>query len=260
MPETVEGNLYDFPKYYDLVFGSDWKAEFDFLLACFEKHANRPVARLFEPACGTGRLLVKLAQASFDVSGNDLNPHAVEFCNARFKRNGLAAAAVVGDMADFRLSRKVDAAFNTINSFRHLGTEAAALSHLECVARSLLKGGIYILGLHLIPTECDPVEDEAWSARRGNLQVNSYMWSKGIDQKRRMEHLGMYFDVFTPSRQFRLVDHMEYRTYTKRQFQSLLRKVPQLQIEEAYDFTYEIDEPVTVDGSTEDVVFILKKN
>ena len=39
--------------------------------------------RLFEPGCGTGRLLVKLAQAGYEVAGNDLNPKAVDYCNAR---------------------------------------------------------------------------------------------------------------------------------------------------------------------------------
>ena len=29
--ETIAGHLYDFPKYYDLIFGSDWAAEFNFL-------------------------------------------------------------------------------------------------------------------------------------------------------------------------------------------------------------------------------------
>ena len=61
MPETLRGNLYDYPKYYDLVFGSDWKAEFDFLTGVFAEHADlgrrRGVRRLLEPACGPGRLL-----------------------------------------------------------------------------------------------------------------------------------------------------------------------------------------------------------
>ena len=35
--ETIQGHLYDFPKYYDLIFGSDWKAEYDFLLAAFAR-------------------------------------------------------------------------------------------------------------------------------------------------------------------------------------------------------------------------------
>ena len=38
MQDVIEGNLYDHPKYYDLVFASDWKAEHDFFLECFAKH------------------------------------------------------------------------------------------------------------------------------------------------------------------------------------------------------------------------------
>ncbi len=152
MTETIQGHLYDYPKYYDLVFGSDWKAEFDFLQACFRKHARRTVRRLLEPACGTGRLLIRFTEAGFHVFGNDLNLCAVQFCNARFGRRGFAPAAVVADMADFRVRKKFDAAYNMINSFRHLPTEEAAEAHLRCTARALAKGGLYVLGLHLTPT------------------------------------------------------------------------------------------------------------
>ena len=73
MTTIIEGHLYDYPKYYDLVYGSDWKAEFEFLSACFGKYGARLIRRLFEPACGTGRLLIKFAEAGYEVSGNDLN-------------------------------------------------------------------------------------------------------------------------------------------------------------------------------------------
>ncbi|MEO1994630.1 MAG: class I SAM-dependent methyltransferase, partial [Planctomycetaceae bacterium] len=195
--ETVQDHLYDYPKYYDLVFGSDWRAEFDFLQNCIAKHAHRRVRRLFEPACGTGRLLIKLAHAGFDVAGNDLNQRAVDYCNARLERHGFPATAVVGDMSDFRLSRRVDTAFNMINSFRHLPDEQTALNHLKCVAHSLAKGGLYLLGLHLTPTRGARVEEERWLARRGRLTVESYMWSKTLDLQRRRERIGMSFDVRT---------------------------------------------------------------
>ena len=174
--EEIHASLYDYPKYYDLLFGSDWKAEFDFLGACFEQHARRPVRRLFEPACGTGRLMVKFASAGYEVSGNDLNSKAVAYCNARLQRLGFPPSASVGDMADFRLRRKVDAAFSTINSFRHLATERAAEDHLRCVAGALGKGGLYVLGFHLTPTREPTCDEESWSARRGNLAVCSRMW------------------------------------------------------------------------------------
>lgn len=257
--EQLKASIYDYPRYYDLLFGSDWKAEFDFFEDCFRKHCPKKVQRVFEPACGTGRLLIKLANAGYDVSGNDLNSKAIDYCNDRFERFGHARSAFVGDMADFRLPRRVDAAFNTINSFRHLPTEATAVAHLQCMARALRKGGIYILGLHLEPTKGERMEDEGWTARKGHLLINSYMWSKGIDRKRRMELLGMLLDVYTPTKHLQIEDHMEYRTYTHAQFKSLMRKVPELKIAEVYDFAYDVGQTIQITPTTEDVVFILQK-
>ena len=147
----------------------------------FDTHVPGQVRRLFEPACGTGRLVFRLAQAGYNVSGLDLNPRAVDYCNRRLARHGLPASVFVGDMADFRLPRKVDAAFNTINSFRHLLSESAARSHLQCVAESLRKGGVYVLGLHLTPTEGTPLDEERWSARRGHLAINTHLQTFDLD-------------------------------------------------------------------------------
>jgi len=259
-PPTEQANLYDYPQYYDLIFASDWKAEFRFLQQCIAKHAQRTVQRMFEPACGTGRLLIKLAAAGFEVSGNDLNQRAIAFCNKRLRRHGFPATAVVGDMSSFRLPRRVDAAYNMINSFRHLPSEQMALDHLQCVERSLAKGGLYILGLHLTPTRGARVEDERWVARRGSLTVESYMWSKQLDLRRRQERLGMSFDVRTPTRTRRIVDEMIYRTYTAAQMHRLLDKLSALRVVATYDFLYDIDAPIDVGPESEDVVYVLEKS
>lgn len=259
MIETIPGNLYDHPKYYELVFGSDWRAEYDFLRASFAKYATGRVQSVFEPACGTGRLLVKFAQAGLAVAGNDLNPRAVAYCNARLARLGFPPTAVVGDMADFRLMKKVDAAFNMINSFRHLPTHDSALAHLQCVANALRKGGLYLLGLHLTPTACEPMQEEDWAARRGNLAVLSRMWTTKLDLRRRQETVGMRFDVYTPTRVFRLTDTIHFRTYTRRQMEELLRAMPSFKVIATHDFAYDIKKPIKVDGSTEDVVYVLRK-
>jgi SAM-dependent methyltransferase len=78
MPGEIDNDsLYDHPAYYDLVYGSDSQAELQFLLAAFDRFAGRKVRRVFEPACGTGRLLIRLAQRGLRVAGNDLNPRPV---------------------------------------------------------------------------------------------------------------------------------------------------------------------------------------
>ncbi|QDT36341.1 class I SAM-dependent methyltransferase [Stratiformator vulcanicus] len=259
MPETIHADLYDYPKYYDIIFGSDWAAEVKFLRAAFEKHGRKNTSKLFEPACGTGRLMYQLAKKEFEVSGCDLNEKAVEYCNKRLKRHGFPESAFVGDMADFKLPKKVDAAFNTINSFRHLPDEKSAVAHLKCIANHLLKGGIYVLGLHLTPTEGEWEGEEEWQARRGNLSVISQLRTTGYDAKKRMENLHMLFDIRTLQEHFRIEDTMHYRTYTWKQMQSLFKKIPEFETVETYDFCYDIDDPIEVDEMTEDVVYILKR-
>lgn len=257
--ETLRANLYDYPKYYDVLFGADCQAEYEFLQACFKRFARGKVRRLFEPACGTGRLLVRFATAGYEVAGLDLNPKAVAYCNARLQRRGLAPAAVVGDMANFRLPRKVDAAFNTINSFRHLPSEEAARSHLECIAQVLRPGGLYLLGLHLTPAGKPRCQQESWSARRGHLAVTSRMWTIALDRRRRTERVRLQFEVWTPRQQIRLYDEMVFRTYTREQMASLLRAVGTLAVVQTYDFAYEVGRPIRVDHETEDVVYVLQR-
>ena len=257
--ETVSGSIYDYPVYYDVIFGADWKKETNFLEAAFKKHAQRPVKSVFEPACGTGRLMVKLAQRGYKVAGNDLNPKAIAYCNKKLAKAGFAETGVVGDMSDFSLKKPVDAAFNLINTVRHLPTEQHARDHLKCMASALAPGGIYLLGLHLMPTEGKPIPGESWLAKRGTLTVSSHMWTKKIDIPGRMEHLGMNLDIHTPTKQLRIEDVMHYRTYTAAQMRELIGKVPTLECMETYDFLCEIEDPVTIGPRTEDVIYVLRK-
>lgn len=257
--ELIEARIYDFPQYYDLLFGAEWRSEFNFLRACFGKHAQREVRRVFEPACGTGRLLFRLAKAGYEVSGNDLNPRAVDYCNSRLQRNGFEPRVRVGDMARFRLERKVDAAFNLINTFRHLSGEQEALGHLQAMARVLAKGGIYVLGFHLLPAGPLAESEECWTARRGRVGIESRMWSVGMDAAGRRERVAMSLDVSTPTRQFRLLEHMDFRTYTAQEFARLLGQVAELELVETYDFSYDIDRPAPINRRTEDAVYVLRR-
>ena len=258
--DTTQASIYDFPTYYDLVFGSDTAAELRFLAKCFERFVDRPVKRVFEPACGTGRLIYRLGQKGFEVGGIDLNEKAVEYCNERLERLGIKGRAQVGDMSDFEVKRPFDAAFNTINSFRHLQSEEAARGHLESMARATRKGGIYVLGLHLTPTVGEPTDEEAWSARRGQLSINTYMWPVEKNAKKRLERFGIRFDIYRPTGSMRIEDILELRSYTAKQFQGLLKSVESVwDVAEFYDFAYDIRKPTFLNASTEDVVVILRR-
>ncbi|NND99767.1 MAG: class I SAM-dependent methyltransferase [Pirellulaceae bacterium] len=257
--QTLKESIYDHPKYYDLVFGADCAAEVKFILGCAQRYMDRPAKRMFEPACGTGRLLYALAKRGFDCGGLDLNPKAIEFCNARFERHDREPPAFVADMSDFSVRRRYDIAFNTINSFRHLASEAAAVGHLQCMADAVRVGGLYLLGVHLTPTKAPPSETESWSARRGHLAINTHMWTRDRNPRRRVERFGIRFDIHCPTRSFRIEDELVLRSYTQKQMDALIAACERWEPIATYDFGYDLKEPITVDATTEDVVYVLRR-
>lgn len=276
MIRTIDESIYDYPKYYDLVFGADVAAETKFIMACEKEFTTKPSRRadewFFEPACGTGRLMFALLRRGYSVCGLDLNPKAVAFCNKRLARHGYPASAIVADMGDFSVadfkgiipsSRSkngpVKVAFNTINSFRHVGSEADARRHLECMAEIVRPGGIYLLGVHLTPTSVPPSETESWSARRGHLAINTHMWTVSRNKKKRLECFGIRFDVHTPRDSFRINDELRLRSYTPAQMKSLINASGRWENVATYDFAYDMDDPIKVDASTEDVVYVLRR-
>ena len=258
--QQIDASLYDFPKYYDLAYGSDWKAEFDFLNGLFERFVPFEVKRVFEPACGTGRLLFRLAKAGYGIQGNDLNAKAIEFCNRRLTRHGFADRVEVGDMTRFEIPVPVHAAFNTINSFRHLDSEKQARSHLQCMADAIAPGGIYALGFHLSPAEgFETLDSESWSASRGYLTINSSIWLVERNRADRCEIYRMKFDVYTPTKQFQIQNQVTFRTYTSGQIKKLIRSVPRFRLVECFDFRYDLDEPIELDDTVQDIVLVLQR-
>lgn len=256
---TIEADWYAQPELYDLALRGETRREADFIEAACRKYVPGAARRLLEPACGTGRLVTELAARGYDVTGFDLSHPALDYLRRRLKRRGLRATVFEADMADFRLARPVDAALNTFNTFRHLLSEREARAHLECVAAALRPGGIYILGLHLMPRDGSEESAERWTARHGRTRVTVTLRVVGTDWRRRVERLALSLVAHRGRRVIRLRHEFALRLYRLEQFRRLLRTVPQFELCDVYDFWYEIDRPRTLDDRSADTVFILRK-
>lgn len=252
-------SLYTEPRLYDAVFGTSNREERAFLEECFSLHATRPVRRVFEPATGSGRLLVELARAGFDVSGCDLSAAAAAYANRRLQRLGRAPSVEVFDMTQFHLPRKVDAAYNLISSFQHLNNEAAAGSHLQSVAANLARGGLYVLGLQLLPTQGRRSGSETWTGKTGATTVTTFLKTIRLDRRQRVDHCRMTTQIRTGRHRRQITEWLRFRTYTWAQLRRLLRQVPAFEIAATYDFTYNIADPIRVGPRTQDAIFVLRR-
>jgi SAM-dependent methyltransferase len=259
----IQGNqplsVYAHPQYWDLAFRSETRLEADFIQAACAKYVPFPVRRLLEPGCGSGRLVVELARRGFQVCGFDRSLPALRYLRRKLRRRGLHAQVLQADLADFALKKPVDAAFCTFNTFRHLTAEADARRHLEAVADCLKPGGIYILGLHLLPPDVSEESHERWTASHGHTHVTATLRVLQFDRRRRLERLRLCLCVRTPTRRLRLREDFDFRIYTASQLRDLLRQVNRFRILDVFDFWYEIDRPLQLNNDIVDTVLVLGK-
>ena len=135
--QILAASWYDYPRYYDIAFQRYTRREADFIEAACRKYCPFGVRRFLEPACGSGRLMATLARRGYQVTGFDLSQPALKYLQRRLARRGLNAETFEAEMSNFRLGRRVDAAYCTASTFRHLSTTHAARGHLECIVNSL---------------------------------------------------------------------------------------------------------------------------
>jgi SAM-dependent methyltransferase len=167
-------------------------------------------------------------------------------------------------MQSFTLPKSVKGGFDLahclVSTFKYLQTEKDAAECLRRIAAALRPGGLFFLGLHLTDYEAGKEEHERWVARRGPVEVvcNTHTWP--ADPKTRLEDLRTRLKITDAGRTHLQETRWQFRTYNAAQLNTLLRKVPELEFVECYDFTYDITEPRRFDDSYADVLLVLRKS
>jgi SAM-dependent methyltransferase len=250
---------YDYPRYYDIAFQAYTRREADFIEAACRKYCPFRARRLLEPACGTGRLITELATRGYELSGFDLSQPGLRYLRRRLTRFRLYAEIFEAEMSNFRIGQPADAAYCVINTFRYLLTGQAARGHLECIAGSLRPGGIYVLGLHLLPLGGNKEHYECWTQRRGDTKVTVTVQLLRTHRRRRIEDVQLCLMARSGSKELRLQHAFQLRTYTARQFRRLLDSVPSLELCDVYDFRYDIAQPFAPNNEMAYSVFVLRR-
>lgn len=244
-----------------MLFRDETPYEVAFFEQAFARYAKRDVRRLLEPGCGSGRLVVAMAAKGYDVTGLDLSDAMLNYMRRKLKRRNLSATCVKGDMTCLDFDVPFDAAFCTYNTFRHLLTEKEALSHLRSMADVLASGGLYILGMHLVPEEDYEAVVERFKINGAGTTLTTTISVPHTDLKKRLETLRVKLRAVRRSGEtIRIQSEFPLRLYTPTQLKRLFRKVSdQFEVAESFDFSYDIDDPLPFDKELLEALFVLRR-
>jgi len=138
-------NLDLIAQYYDLLFGN-----YDEDIPMWDTLTTNVNGPILEIGCGTGRLLLPLAEAGHTLTGLDLSEVALGAAQAKIEAAGLADRGVLyrADMRDFDLPAKDFAlAFIPLNTFMYCQTIDDQLAALQAIYRHLRVEGQLIIDL-----------------------------------------------------------------------------------------------------------------
>jgi SAM-dependent methyltransferase len=261
-PRSVD--WYDTPRWYDVIFDEGTRREADFLeemLRRFGPQSSRARrTRVLEPACGSGRLVVEMARRGHECEGFDKSRAMLERAREKIAARKIRHARVrAGDMASFRATRRFDLAHCLVSTFKYLLDERSATQHLECVAHSLVPGGLYVLGFHLSDYEQTGRARERWVGKRGSVQVICNTEVGRPVRRTRLEPVRTRLTIRTRAGSKQTETRWSFRTYDARQVKRLFARVPELELVEVFDFTYDSSRPRALDDEQLDCVFVLRK-
>ncbi len=131
---------YDAPDLYDLLFDS-----LDFDIPYWLDVARGAGGPVLEAACGTGRILLPIRTAGFDIDGFDSSPAMIVRLKEKAGSSGLAVRADVADMRDFTMGRRYARIFCCFNGFAHCATIDDQLAFLCRSLEHLEPGGALVL-------------------------------------------------------------------------------------------------------------------
>lgn len=263
-PAKRDGSsAYQTPLYYDIAYDTLTAPEVEFVQAMVARHCAAERPRLLEPACGTGRVLRRLARAGFDVTGFDLSEPMLEYAKTDARRLGLDIDLSRQSLQRFEYAEPFDLAYCLVSTFKHLRTEHEARAHLRRVAECLRPGGVYVLGFHLTDYGDRRPDQERWTGRRDGVTVTYTIDSQPPNRRARFERMHAELVVRTEGDATPSVyrSDWKFRTYNVRQFDRLIRTVSDLELIAVHDFDYDPeprDEPLGEERL--DVVAVLRRS
>lgn len=252
---------YDRAELYDIAFSWDIEPELVFLGDIWQRYAAGPLSRIYEPFCGTGRLIVPLAEQGVECVGVDLSQAMLACLNRRVADRDLPLTVTQSDVCDFRCRPPVDLVVTLIDSFRHLVTEAAAADALRAFHASLRPQGLLIVGLQIGEAPIALDEHNAWEMERDGIVVETAVFSlrqpgpeSGTELMR-----SVLFATYPDGRTEEIVSDEPMRLYTRESLIKLAEDNGPFEFLAAFDY-HELNaaqptEDDTADGNT---VFVFR--
>jgi SAM-dependent methyltransferase len=256
---VIYGSLYDYPRYYDVAYGTATEAEGAFYYQIFSERLD-PFRNLLDLGCGGGRVTAELARMGIRCVGVDNNPTSIEYLNRKALRESLDMMAVLGDILEPAVEGPFDAAICTGDTVKYMVTPRDLITHLKAVSALLKPGGLYAVDTSLVGPPGKYVGGTGrWTVVDGEITVNGSFIAHAVDWAAGTERIRHELHVTDRSEEYILIEEADLHAFSFGDYEAVIEDSGVFGIGCCYDGDYDPSRKIAPDDETKDLVILLRK-
>lgn len=224
LPGCLEYDLYQeyFAGFYDRLTDNDqYDAEIYFQQAAVSG------APILELACGTGRLLLRLARKGYPVTGLDLSPDMLKILEEKLqsqpKRVREKISYRLGDMTDFSLDERFKLVILPATSICLLKDDEQVGRLFDTAYRHLEEGGRFVFDYRIMDSaRPDETKIMTWQQEDGRKEF--VVFGEKADPSSSKAIVNFYAEVINGEKTARLLGHTEKRIITDAEIEAAIAR------------------------------------
>lgn len=190
MAQTYE----EFAAYYDrLMADVDYAAWAEYLINLLKEAGVQPNQPIFDCACGTGEMTIRLHQVGYRVTGADVSSRMLEIAAQKARRAGAKIVFVQQQLQNLSVHKPVDAITCACDGVNYLQSCEDVISFFCGANRALKDDGLLLFDV----SSAYKLEHILGGQTFGeDARDCTYLWQNCFDQKSRLLEMRLAF--FTP--------------------------------------------------------------
>ena len=240
-------SLYKHPQYYDIAFSfRNIPSEVDFFEQAIRKFSKIKVDKVFELASGNSPFLEEWHKRGYKYVGLDSSKEMLDFVRSRAKDAKIEAQFFLEDMNTFSLKGlRVDLSYVSLGSM-YATSNNEFLKHLNCVAKTLKTGGLYILD-GVVWFNILHNNKQSWTITKSGIKVKTTFRAEILDPVAQTFQERAVLEMNDHGKKKRIESHSNRKFFFPQEFLTLIKLHARFEFLGWFN-NFNINQPATVKG------------
>ncbi len=192
-----------------------------FIKEIWEKEGLCP-RKILDLGCGTGNVLLPLAQEGYEMTGVDLSYDMLAQTEHKLRQAGLSARLLAQDMTEFFLPEPADCILSLCDCLNYLTEDGELSAAFGCVSECLAEDGLFFFDMNTAYKFREVYGENTYASVEEDA---AYIWENSYDAEESINEYAVNFFLRRPDGSYERTEEVHYeRAYSMEEIEQALEE------------------------------------